>query len=223
MDFGETNADKADKAGRARRTMRTCVGCGLRDDKGAMLRFTLVGGQVVFHPSFQPGRGAHLHPRQKCIGGASRGLARAFKAEVRVDASELLKLKESLVSACERRMVGLLLAARRRGSVAIGATAAGAALRDGAPLGLVIVAVDAGLAWRGSLGTELPRAVAAGKAIAWKTKSELSALLGGESVAICVVRHGGIASELRWLRAAVDAGMTATREGAECSKCPEAR
>jgi predicted RNA-binding protein YlxR (DUF448 family) len=203
------------EAAETHRTTRTCLGCGLRDDKGAMLRLTVVGGEVVFHPSFQRGRGAHLHPRPNCIAGATRGLGRAFKGEIRIDPSELGR---RLVSACDKRMVGLLLAARRRGALAIGESASSAALRSGAPL--AIVAVDAGSAtWT----MELERAVASGRAIAWKTKSELSTLLSGGAVAICVVCHGGIASELRWLRAAVDAAMTATREGAECSKFPEAR
>lgn len=198
-----------------RGSTRTCVGCGQRDDKAAMVRMVVAGGEVVFHASFQPGRGAHMHPRPACIQGAPRGLARSFKGAVRVDAAGIGR---SLLAACERRMVGLLLAARRRGDLAVGADASCQALRAGAPL--AIVAVDAG-----SVRTsgEVERAISAGRAIAWKTKTELGPLLGEEAVAICVVSHGGIASELQFMRAAADGATASTREGAECSRCPEGR
>jgi uncharacterized protein len=203
------------RANHEKSTTRTCVGCGLRDDRAAMMRMVVADGEVVFHASFQRGRGAHLHPRAVCIAKAPRGLARVFKADPRVDAAELGR---RLVIACERRMIGLLLAARRRRALAIGADAAMAALGGGAPLAMV--AVDAGSVRK---STEVERAILAGRAIAWKTKSELGALLGEEVVAICAVRHGGIASELQMLCAAADAGTTAMREGAECSRRPEAR
>jgi hypothetical protein len=131
---------------------------------------------------------------------------------------EVADIGRSLVMSCERRMVGLLVAAWRSRSLAIGADAARAALQGGAPL--AIVAVDAGSV-RKSL--EVEGAIMGGRAIAWKTKSELGALLGGEAVAICAVRNAGIATELQFMRAAADAGTAATREGAECSRRPEAR
>jgi predicted RNA-binding protein YlxR (DUF448 family) len=199
----------------ATRTWRTCVGCGLRDDKAAMVRLALAGEQVVFNAQIPNGRGAHMHPRVDCIVRTPRGLARAFKTSVRVGGADLGR---TLVIACERRMVGLLLAAWRSRSLAIGSDAGRAAITGGAPL--AIVATDAGSV-RGSI--EVERAVSEGRAIAWKTKNELGALLGGEAVALCAVRHAGIASELRFMRAAVDAGTAATREGAECSRRPEAR
>jgi predicted RNA-binding protein YlxR (DUF448 family) len=197
------------------RSTRTCVGCGLRDDKAVMLRLALAGPEVVFNAELPGGRGAHVHPRAECIARTPRGLARAFKAPVRADASDLGR---SLVVACERRMVGLLLAAWRSRSLAIGSDAARAALTDGAPL--AIVATDAGSVGR---SFEVERAIVSGRAIAWKTKNELGVLLGGEPVALCAVRHAGIASELQFMRAAVDAGTAAAREGAECSRRPEAR
>ncbi|HEY4013530.1 MAG TPA: DUF448 domain-containing protein [Polyangiaceae bacterium] len=198
-----------------RASTRTCVGCGVRDDKASMMRFVVEGGEIVFHPTFQAGRGAHLHPRPECVRGAPKGLGRAFKGEARVGATEI---GERLAESCERRMVGLLLAARRRGDLAIGAEAGGRALRAGAPL--VVVAVDAGSVRK---TTEVEGAIASGRAIAWKTKSELGALLGEEAIAICVVSHRGIATELQSMRAAIDAGRTPAAEGAECSKVREAR
>ena len=99
-----------------------------------------------------------------------------------------------------------------------GANAALDALRRGAPL--AIVAVDAGSV---ALRTEVERAAAEGRVIGWKTTNELGKLLGEPTVAICAVCHDGIAAELKTLRAAADAGAAATREGAGCSRCPEAR
>jgi predicted RNA-binding protein YlxR (DUF448 family)/ribosomal protein L7Ae-like RNA K-turn-binding protein len=197
---------------------RTCVGCGLRDDAADMVRLVVEGDEVVFDlagGSF--GRGAHVHARPACLGKAPRGLSRAFKREVRIAPAELGRL---LVVACDRRLAGLLLAARRTRVVAIGADEALGALRSG-KVELAIVAADAG-----SIASkiEVQRAVAEGRAVAWKTKTELGALLGEAEVAICGVCHAGIAAELRDLRAAADAGAVAMREGGGCSSTvPEAR
>ena len=197
---------------------RTCVGCGLRADAGALLRLVVADDEVVFDlagGSF--GRGAHVHPSPACLAKAPRGLSRAFKREIKIDSAELGRL---LVAACDRRLAGLLLAARRTRVLAIGADEALGALRSG-KADLAIVAVDAG-----SIASkiEVQRAAAEGRAVAWKTKADLGALLGEADVAICGVCHAGIASELRDLRAAADAGVATTREGAGCSSTvPEAR
>jgi ribosomal protein L7Ae-like RNA K-turn-binding protein len=107
-------------------------------------------------------------------------------------------------------MVGLVLAARRAGALVVGADATLEALRQGAPL--AIVAADAG-----TIAAETYRVIADQaeepvahpniRLIAWKTKSELGGLLAQEAVAICGVRHAAIASELKRLRAAVDAAQ----------------
>jgi predicted RNA-binding protein YlxR (DUF448 family) len=199
------------------------VGCGARDDASTTVRLVVAESEVVFDlagGSF--GRGAHVHTSADCIAKAPRGIARAFRnGSVRVTAAEL---GERLVAACDRRMVGLLLSARRIRALAIGQYAAIHALdaRRGTQGGsiLAIVATDAGNVARTAAVEE---AIATGRAVAWKTKSELGALLGEESVAICGVCHAGIAGELKTLRAAADAGATATREGAGCSRRPEAR
>ncbi len=196
---------------------RTCVGCGLREDATAMVRLVVAEDEVAFDLAGGTfGRGAHVHARPDCLAKAPRGLARAFKRELHIDAVELAG---RLAAACERRMTGLLLAARRAGALAIGADAARSAIRRGAPL--AIVAVDAGAIAQSS---EVSRAVTDGCAIAWKTKTELGTLVGEETVAICAVTDPGIASELKDARAAADAAATTTREGAECSsRRPEAR
>jgi ribosomal protein L7Ae-like RNA K-turn-binding protein len=135
---------------------------------------------------------------------------------VKLDGGELGR---RLTEACHRRMAGLLLAAHRSGALAIGADAALAALERGAAL--AVVALDAGTV---ATTAEVAGCVATGRAIAWGTRSELGALFGERTVAICAVRHAGIGAELKRMRAAADAGVTATREGAGCSsRCPEAR
>ncbi len=213
---------------RKRSPTRTCVGCGLRDDASALVRLVVSDGEVAFDlagGSF--GRGAHGHARPECIAKAPRGLARAFRAGVRLDAAELGR---RLVSACDRRMQGLLLAAHRLRALAIGADRVGGALRanrDGTDTGtLAVVAVDAGTV-ASSGNRVLAEAIAAGHAIAWSTKGELGGLLGEKAVAVCAVRHAGIAAELKRMRAAADAGVevtrAATKEGAGCSRFPEAR
>lgn len=195
---------------------RTCVGCGLRDGAEGMVRLVVAEDEVAFDLAGGAfGRGAHLHARPECISKAPRGLSRTFKRDVRVDGAELAR---RLSAACDRRMAGLLMAARRTGALAIGADAALEALRRGAPL--AVVAVDAaGVAE----SMEVTSAVAQGRAVAWRTKAELGQLLGETAVAICAVRHAGIAGELQVLRAAADAAAVTTREGAECSRRPEAR
>jgi len=198
---------------------RTCVGCGSRDDATELVRLVVADDEVAFDLAGGAfGRGAHLHARPGCLEKAPRGLSRAFKRTMKQDAATLGRL---LVEACNRRIAGLLLAAYRSRALAVGTDAALEALGAGeeaAPLG--VVALDAGsLASR----TEVQRCVAAGRAVAWGTKSELGALFGAQTVAICAVRHAGIAAELKRMRVAADAGAAATREGAECSRCPEAR
>jgi predicted RNA-binding protein YlxR (DUF448 family) len=206
-----------------KRPVRTCVGCGQSDDATAMVRLVLADdGEVAFDLAGGAfGRGAHVHARPACLEKAPRGLSRAFKQEVRADARAV---GEALVAACDRRAAGLVMAARRTGALAVGADASLEAVRRGAPL--VVVAVDAGTV---AARREVERAVAEGRAVAWKTKSDLGAWIGEDSVAMLAVRHAGIAGELMTLRAAADAGVSmmtttrATREGARCSKSPEAR
>jgi predicted RNA-binding protein YlxR (DUF448 family) len=187
-----------------------------------LVRLVVEGDEVAFDLAGGAfGRGAHLHARPVCLEKAPRGLSRAFKRTMKQDARALGRL---LVEACNRRMAGLLLAAHRSRTLTVGADAVLEVLADagGANVAnvLVVLALDAG-----SLTSrkEVQGCVAAGRAVAWGSKSELGTLLGASSVAICAVRHPGIADELKRMRVAADAGAAATREGAECSRCPEAR
>jgi hypothetical protein len=115
-------------------------------------------------------------------------------------------------------MVDLTLAARRLRALAIGPDPANQALEDGAPL--AVVATDA-LPLR--MTPALGAAIAGGRAIAWRARGELGALLGHEEVAVFTVGDERIASGLKRMRAALDAGMKAATEGEKCSKRPEAR
>jgi len=179
-----------------------------------MVRLVVAGDAIAFDLAGGAfGRGAHVHARAACLEKAPRGLSRAFRHDAGVDAREL---GLRLVAACDRRSGGLLLAARRQGAVAVGTDASLHALRGGAAL--AIVAVDAGSVVS---SVEVARAVDAGRAVAWSTKSALGAVLGAESVAICAIKHEAIATELKRVRAAAVAGASVTGEGAECRR-PEA-
>jgi hypothetical protein len=200
---------------------RTCVGCRAPDDAAATVRMVVAEGEVAFDLAGGAfGRGAHVHPRVDCLVRAPRGLARSFPGTIRERDVTPRELGARLVAACDRRMVGLLLAARRIGALAVGADAVEGALRRSTDDVLVVVAADAGSV---ASSREVQAAVVRGCAVAWKEKGELGALLGEQSVAICAVCHVGIASELKALRAMADAGVAAMGEGAGCSRRPEAR
>jgi predicted RNA-binding protein YlxR (DUF448 family) len=233
----ETASNVQGRRGTKRIPERTCVGCGQRDEVSKLVRLVIDDGTSPASPGRGPhlgdaprrsgddeaggralglafdlaggsfGRGAHLHARPACIAKAPRGIARAFKGKP-VDAAELGRL---LVEACDRSMAGLLVTARRLGAVAAGTDAALQAVMRGAPL--VIVAVDAGtVAGR----REVEAAVAEGRAVAWRTRGELGSLLGEAETAICAVRHEGIATRFKALRAAAAAGAGKYSEGEEC-------
>ena len=206
-----------ERAQRPERTStRTCVGCATADGAEGMVRLVVAGDEVVFDLAGSAfGRGAHVHTRPDCIARAPRGLSRSFRREIRVSAPEL---GAALVAAADRRIGGLLLAARRLRALAVGAAAAKDAIGRGAPL--VVVASDAGSV---ASTLEVTRMIEAGSAIAWSTKGELGALLGEQSVAICAVVHPGIAEELVKTRAAADAGATTAKDGAGWNRSPEAR
>ncbi|MGD0675238.1 MAG: YlxR family protein [Polyangiaceae bacterium] len=214
-----TNVDPHEPKGKP---ARTCVGCGARESAEELLRLVASGDEVAFDLAGKSfGRGVHVHARAACIAKAPRGIARSLRREPHVDAA---KLGQSLVDSCDRRMSGLILAAYRLRAVAVGADAALDALARARasvdPHVVAVVAVDAGSI---AVRAELTRAAADGRVIAWSTKEALGALLGEQAVAVCAVRHGPIGVELKKMRAAADAGATATREGATCSRRPEAR
>jgi predicted RNA-binding protein YlxR (DUF448 family) len=212
---------------------RTCVGCGERvsvRDASDLLRLVVAEGEVVFDLAGGAfGRGVHVHARPDCLIRAPRKLMRAFVRDADNQKKDVgvADLGARLVGACNRRMAGLLMAARRLDAVAIGSDASlGALGRDMAVSGgtkaapLAIVAVDAASVARSA---EVMRAAAQGRVLAWSNRSELGTLLGEVAVAICVVRHESIAGELKRMSAAADAGVAAMADGAAGSRRPEAR
>jgi predicted RNA-binding protein YlxR (DUF448 family)/ribosomal protein L7Ae-like RNA K-turn-binding protein len=186
-----------ERAPRVKGPVRTCVGCGTADDAEFLVRVVLGPRET---PDSSPlvavdlagsahGRGAHVHARKTCLENAAKmGLARSFKAPVRITGGELA---EQIFAACDRRIAGLLVGAYRAHMVAAGADATVAALDRGADL--VIVACDAGsVAEHGAVRA----AVAEGRAIAWGKKETLGALFGRGEVAVCAVMNESVAAQV---------------------------
>jgi predicted RNA-binding protein YlxR (DUF448 family)/ribosomal protein L30E len=178
---------------------RTCAGCGQHAAAADLVR-------VVAHPSGAPrtrgdenslelavdlaggsfGRGAHVHGAMPCIDKAMKaGFARVFKGTVTADPP----LPTQIVAAADRRIEGLLSGARRAGQLTVGGDAVVEALKEGRA-SLVVVARDAAAAAK---LTEVERAIAAGKAIAFGEKQRLGSLMNRDEVAVLAVLHSGVA------------------------------
>ncbi|HET9932937.1 MAG TPA: YlxR family protein, partial [Polyangiaceae bacterium] len=146
---------------------RSCVGCRSPVDPGELVRLVLgpEGEVVVDLARGAFGRGAWVHPRPECIEKAApQGLSRAFKCQVRDNGTQVLA---TFRAAAERRVQGLVLAARRAHKLEAGASAVEEAVRA-RRAALVLVATDArasaDLAWLAPL-------VANGQALAFSTKA----------------------------------------------------
>jgi predicted RNA-binding protein YlxR (DUF448 family) len=162
------------------------------------------------------GRGAHVHARPHCIAKACQGgLSRPFKQNVRVEVDQLAT---QVGLAADRRIEGLLLAARRTRMVAIGADATTEALAKDAPL--VVVARDAGTIVERSA---IARAIASGRAVAWGDKARLGDLLGHGEVAVCAILDTGIAKNIDAARVAADAASSASGARAQDRRASEVR
>ncbi len=177
--------------GSRRDPTRTCAGCGRREAPDSLVRVVVHDGELAVDlAGGNFGRGAHVHPSPDCLAKASRGgFARAFKARVRADAAELAA---QIAAAEDRRLSGLLLAARRAKKVALGADAARAALAAQADA-WIVVAIDAGTIAKQPF---VAHAAAGGRAVAWGTKERLGALLGGGEVAVAAVVDPRIGREM---------------------------
>jgi ribosomal protein L7Ae-like RNA K-turn-binding protein len=103
------------------------------------------------------------------------------------------------------------MGARRANYLAIGADAVSDALAKGAHC--VVVANDAGsVIEKGPIAY----AVTDGRAVAWKNKAALGALLGRDEVAVCAVSHEPVAEQLLRARRMADAvvGIVMSRSDA---------
>ena len=203
---------------------RTCVGCGEKDHPSVFVRLVLspahegASDVAVDAGDGSFGRGAHVHPRPDCLAKACKGgIARAMKTNVRVTPAEL---GAQMADALDRRMEGLVLAARRTNALEIGADAACAALGKDAPL--VIIARDAGSVIEKMTVAD---AIAEGRAIAWGTKERIGGLLGRSEVAIAAVTNKSIAAEMIKVCAGKDAVSPGTKNlGSDVCRTPrEAR
>jgi len=173
--------------------VRTCAGCQKRVSADELVR-------VVLDPSSQEiavdlsgsafGRGSHVHGNTDCLAKALKGgFARAFKTKIVADAKSI---GAQIVSAADRRIEGLLQGARRAKQIAVGADVVVENLRA-EKVELVVVARDAAAAAKLS---EVERAVAKGKAIAFSDKKRLGALFARDEVAVCAVLHAGVAAAI---------------------------
>ena len=177
---------------------RTCVGCGERAPvPDAELVRVILGpeGHIAIDPGDGGfGRGAHVHARPACLArAATAGLPRAAKSRVHLGADAGATPRpltaESLAAAIAevygKRVDALLATAVRARAAHIGTDAVVEACRRGGDGVLVVVACDAAAA---ADTTEVRRAVAEGRAVAWGTKATLAeATRAGREAGVGVV------------------------------------
>jgi predicted RNA-binding protein YlxR (DUF448 family)/ribosomal protein L7Ae-like RNA K-turn-binding protein len=165
--------------------VRTCVGCAAHleadSPEGADLVRLVLGpeGEIVVDARGGGfGRGAHVHARPDCLERAARGgLARSTKGRAAAVLTEdgarhpldARSLARAIQEAMERRIEGLFATAVRSRQLACGADAVAGACHQG-HAALVVVARDAPGAAEAS---EVSRAIAEGRAVAWGDKRRL--------------------------------------------------
>lgn len=176
---------------------RLCVGCRRTDERDALLRFVVEDAdaaalRLVADPLRKlPGRGVSVHPTRACLEAAVRrgGFARALKRSVSLD------LEAIVAGARERylaRVAGLLLAAGRTRSLAIGTDAVREALWRGNVHALVIAKDAEGRREElEALASKLERHVAVIGDKEW-----LGRLLGRAEVGVIGVLEPGIADQI---------------------------
>ena len=220
----ETELAKPSSASKSQ--VRTCVGCAQRVDADAEPLVRLIlgpDGQIAVDGAGGGfGRGAHLHPRSACIAGAAaRGLQRAAKraglvvlsASAEAEPLSAASLASAIHDAMSRRLVGLMGSAVRAKAVFFGADAVTGGSHRGEAR-LVIVACDAAAA---ADLTEVRRAVAEGRAVAWGTKQTLAALCGkgratGEGLALVAITSKPLATAIAESVRVIDACASAPQE-----------
>ncbi len=185
-----------------KKSERTCVGCGKHAEASALVRLVLgAENEIAVDGSAKRdvaiavdaaggafGRGAHVHAASDCIARACRGgLSKAFKRELKIDASVLVK---AIRDAYERRAIGILIGARGAGQLALGADQARDAIHAGALL--VVLATDAG-----SVTKDFERAIAEGRSASFGTRASLGELFKTGETAVFAVRHRGVARALQ--------------------------
>jgi ribosomal protein L7Ae-like RNA K-turn-binding protein/predicted RNA-binding protein YlxR (DUF448 family) len=204
---GSSPRARARAAAESPRHARTCIGCGKAAALGQVRRAVArLMGEPTTDPLVRiaigpnglvavdagqhadsthgadrgAGRGAYVHASAACVrAAAQRGLARAAKAEPRLDGEIVTaaSLATAIREAYGRRARGLLGAAKRSRSLEVGADAVTIAGRSG-EAALIVVAADAAQA--ASL-TEVRRAVSEGRAVVWESKASLGEVVRGHA------------------------------------------
>ncbi len=182
------------ESARAHKRERTCAGCGETADPIAMVRLVLGPENAIAVDAAGGafGRGAHVHPSVDCVSKACKhGLARSFKANVRVEANVL---RAEIADAYMRRADGLVLAAKRAHRLTVGTDETLEALAKSGGTMMVIVANDAASVVN---RYEIAFAIKEGRARSWTSKATLGRMLGKEEVAVCAVTDVAMAEALR--------------------------
>jgi len=188
---------------------RTCAGCARAVDRAELVRLVLGDDGEIAVDAHQGsfGRGVHVHPRPDCLArAASGGLARAAKRQVRIAGAPVSvgSLASAIEDATAHRLTGLLASAVRSRSLALGADAVTAACERGEAK-LVVVARDAAAA---AELTQVRRAVAEGRAVAWGTKAGLGAACRAgrsEGIAVLALSSSTLASAFQQAVQVLDA------------------
>jgi predicted RNA-binding protein YlxR (DUF448 family) len=191
---------------------RTCAGCRVREDRDELLRFAHVPDHdQALVPDFAGrlgGRGLWVHPRTSCLRKAVRGgFARALRSAVEVSFDELRAQSSALL---ERRVGGLLLAAKRRRALALGTDAVRLALKDSrsaCTAHFLLVAKDAAGRREEIIADATERSVAV---IELSTKRSLGQLTGKDELGYLAVLDLQIGREIadsaRWLAGLAEDG-----------------
>jgi predicted RNA-binding protein YlxR (DUF448 family) len=168
-----------------------CAGCGERTAAEDLVRL-VIGPAAPFVAvdlgRKLEGRGVSVHPKRACVRSAAvrGGLAKALRGVAEVEPESVVRM---IVAQLEQRVLGLLSAAGRKRSLALGGEAVRAALQgnDG---DLLIRAKDS----RGR-GDELARAATAlGCAtVTWGTKASLGDAFTRSELGVLLVLDRGIA------------------------------
>lgn len=192
---------------------RTCAGCRKQDARDALLRFVVGTDEPRLVPDPRrrlPGRGVSVHPTRECLRAAVErgGFARALRMKMSLD---LETLCATVAAQYERRLEGLLIAARRSRSLAVGTEAVRQAFVE-KNVPLLIVASDAA-GRREELADQAARL--GGRCVMYGTKSELGRLMGRSEVGVMAILDPGIAREVVLVaaRATELAGPGSARSG----------
>jgi len=173
---------------------RMCAGCGQRTNADDLVR--LVVGPTPPYLAVDlgrrlGGRGISVHPTRACIRSAAvrGGLAKALRKTVQVEPESIERM---IVAQLDRRALGLLSSASRKGALALGSEAVRASLQANRG-DLLIRAKDS----RGR-AEELGRAATAvGCATAtWGTKATLGDAFNRSELGVLLVMDRGIARAL---------------------------